>query len=138
MKNKNIKSASQRQQRFFELAKRAALESIYGKLRHGAVIVKGGSIVSFGFNKSNHCQFGNRFRNNLINGHATQHAEISAVLGMPRASTEGADIYVVRVNNQGKWRMSKPCSMCEDALKFVGVKRVFYTTSEKDYDSHRL
>ena len=134
---KRIRKLSKTKKRYFDLAKRAAMESSYGKLRHGAVVVKGGSVVSFGFNKSNHCQFGQRFRH-MDKGPATQHAEISAILGLPRSATQGADIYVVRINNDCDWRMSKPCPMCEQALKFVGVKRVFYTTGDKHYDYHRV
>lgn len=134
---KRIRKLSKTKKRYFDLAKRAAMESSYGKLRHGAVVVKGGSVVSFGFNKSNHCQFGQRFRH-MDKGPATQHAEISAILGLPRSATQGADVYVVRINNDCDWRMSKPCPMCEQALKFVGVKRVFYTTGDKHYDYHRV
>ena len=134
---KTTKKLSRTKRRYFQLAKRAAMESTYGKLRHGAIVVKGGSVVSFGFNKSNHCQFGQRFRN-PNKGHATQHAEISAILGLPRSATEGADVYVVRINNDCNWRMSKPCHMCEEALKFVGIKRVFYTTSGSHYDCHKV
>ena len=134
---RKIRKLSKTRKRYFDLAKRAAMESTYGKLRHGAVIVKGGSVVSFGFNKSNHCQFGQRFRH-MDKGPATQHAEISAILGLPRSATQGADVYVVRINNDCDWRMSKPCPMCEQALRFVGVKRVFYTTGDKHYDYHRV
>jgi len=134
---RRIRKLSKTKKRYFDLAKRAAMESTYGKLRHGAVIVKGGSVVSFGFNKSNHCQFGQRFRH-MGKGPATQHAEISAILGLPRSATQGADVYVVRINNDCDWRMSKPCPMCEQALRFVGVKRVFYTTGDKHYDYHRV
>ena len=132
-----IRKLSQRRKRILDLAKHAAMESTYGKLRHGAVVVKGGSIVSFGFNKDSHSQFGKRFRK-VDMGHATQHAEISAILGLPRSATEGADLYVVRINNNCQWRMSKPCPMCEEALRFVGVRRVFYTVDGKHYDCYRL
>ena len=134
---KRIRKLSKTRKRYFDLAKRAAMESTYGKFRHGSVIVKGGSVVSFGFNKSNHCQFGQRFRR-MDKGHATQHAEISAILGLPRSSTQGADIYVVRINNECDWRMSTPCPMCEEALRFVGIRRAFYTVDGKHYDSCRI
>mgnify|MGYP003631208490 CR=1 FL=1 len=130
---KKIRKLSKSRKRYFDLAKRAAMESTYGKLRHGAVVVKGGSIISFGFNKANHCQFGKRFRHRN-KGDATQHAEISAILGMP----QGADLYVIRINNFCQWRMSKPCNMCEETLKFVGVRRVFYTLDGKHYDCYRI
>ena len=134
---KKIRKLSKSRKRYFDLAKRAAMESTYGKLRHGAVVVKGGSVVSFGFNKSNHCQFGQRFRH-MDKGPATQHAEISAILGLPRSATQGADAYVVRINNDCDWRMSKPCCMCEQALRFVGIKRVFYTVDGRHYDCYKV
>ena len=134
---KRIRKLSKTKKRYFDLAKRAAMESTYGKLRHGAVVVKGGSVVSFGFNKSNHCQFGQRFRH-MDKGPATQHAEISAILGLPRSATQGADVYVVRINNDCDWRMSKPCPMCEQAMRFVGIKRVFYTVDGRHYDCYKV
>ena len=134
---KKISKLGKSRRRYFDLATRAALESSYGKLRHGAVIVKGGSVVSFGFNKANYCQFGSRFRPKDM-GDATQHAEISAILGMPRKATQGADMYVVRINNFCEWRMSKPCCMCEEALRFVGVKRVFYTLDDEHYECYKI
>ena len=132
-----IRKLSKKRKRFFELAKRAAMESSYGKLRHGAVIVKGGNIVSFAFNKPNHSQFGQRFREGN-KGHATQHAEIGAILGLPRSATAGSDVYVVRINNDCDFRLSKPCPMCEEALRFVGVKRAFYTIDKDHYDYHKI
>lgn len=133
-----INKSSKKKRRWFDLAKRAACESTYGNIRHGAIVVKGGKIVGFGFNKSNHTQFGQRFRC-PNKGHATMHAEINAILGLPRSTTEGADIYIVRVNKVHQWRMSKPCPMCEEALRFVGVKRAFYTLEDgKHYGSHKI
>ena len=75
---KKIRKLSKSRKRYFDFYKRAAIQSTYGKLRHGAVVEKCGSIVSFGFNKANHCQFGKRFRHS-DRGDATQHAEISAI-----------------------------------------------------------
>ena len=133
-----INEASKRIQRYFELAKRMAKESTYGKLRHGAVLVKGGSIISVGLNKGCYCKFGNRFRDSYNFGHATQHAEISAVLGVGSGASQGSSIYVARVNNHNQYRMSKPCGMCHDALKFVGVKKAYYTTGENTYEECKI
>jgi deoxycytidylate deaminase len=61
--------------------------------------------------------------------HSTLHAELGAVLGLDRSLTSGSVAYVVRVK-EGEYRMSKPCEMCEEALKFCGVKKVIYTTND--------
>ena len=133
-----ISNTSKKTQRTLELAKRVASNSTYGKLKHGAVLIKGGNVVNVAFNKSNFTSFGNRFRNNYTCGHATAHAEIGAILGVPRTKTEGATIYVVRINRNGQYRMSKPCPMCESVLKFVGVKKVVYTADGNNIGEYRL
>ena len=133
-----ISNTSKKTQRTLELAKRVAANSTYGKLKHGAVLVKGGNVVNVAFNKPDFTKFGNRFRNNYTCGLATTHAEIGAILGLSRSTTEGATVFVVRINRHGEYRMSKPCPMCEDVLKFVGVKKVVYTTDGHTVGEHRL
>ena len=133
-----ISNTSKKTQRALELARRVASNGTYGKLKHGAVLVKGGNVVNVAFNKSTFTSFGNRVRNNYTCGHATVHAEIGAILGVPRSKTAGATIYVVRINRNGQYRMSKPCPMCEDVLKFVGVKKVVYTTDGNNIGEYKL
>ena len=53
---------SKRITRYFDLAKNTAFNSNYGKLRHGAVLVKGGSVINTCFNKDKFCSFGGKFR----------------------------------------------------------------------------
>ena len=115
-----------KQRRYISLAKKIAEQSNYGKFRHGAVLVKGSSIRNVACNKHRHCGFGKRFRE-YNEGDPTLHAELGVILGMDRSITRGATIYVVRINREGHPRMSKPCPMCENAMKHVGVKRVVYT-----------
>jgi tRNA(Arg) A34 adenosine deaminase TadA len=123
--------------RCLALAKNVAYNSPYGKLRHGAVLIKGGSIINISFNKENYTSFGTRFRN-PSRGHATVHAEIGCILGMSRNVTTGSDLYVCRINKEGEFRNSKPCSMCHEALKHVGVKRVYYTTNNNTIEMYKL
>jgi len=132
-----ITRASKKKRRYFELARRIAYNSNYGKMRHGAVLVKGGSVINVSFNKDMFSAFGGRFREGDCT-HATQHAEIGCILGLPRSATNGSTIYVVRINKEGEFRMSKPCPMCESVLDFVGVKRAVYTIGEGRFDSHKI
>jgi len=118
-----------KQRRYISLAKKVAEQSNYGKFRHGAILVKGSSIRNVACNKHRHCRFGKRFRDHN-DGDPTLHAELGAILGMDRSITQGATIYVVRINREGHPRMSKPCPMCESAMKHVGVKRVVYTNRD--------
>ena len=123
--------------RYIEFAKRVAEQSNYGKFRHGAVLVKGSSVRNISCNKHRHCSFGARFRREGA-GEATLHAELGAILGMARTTTTGATVYVARINKEGEARISKPCSMCENAMRHVGVKRVVYTDKNGKIESMRL
>ncbi len=123
--------------RYIQLAKNVAYNSTYGKLRHVAVLVKGGSVLNTSFNKDSFTSFGNRFRDHG-RGPATVHAEIGSVLGLAREATTGSDVYVCRINRKGQFRNSKPCSMCHEVLRHVGVKRVYYTTSENTIEMYKI
>jgi tRNA(Arg) A34 adenosine deaminase TadA len=130
-------SPTKKIKRYFSLARNVAFNSDYGKIRHGALLVKGGSVINTCWNKDKFCSFGSRFRD-PDRGHATIHAELGCILGMPRSVTIGADIYVCRINKRGQFRNSKPCAMCHAALKHVGVKRVFYTTGDNTIEMYKL
>jgi len=71
-------------------------------------------------------------------GPGTHHAELGCILGIAREVTSGADVYVCRVNKQNEFRLSKPCRMCHDILKHVGVKRVYYTTDNGNVKMYKL
>jgi len=120
-----------------ELAKLTAENSEHDTFKHGAVLVKGGSIINTACNKDQYNRFGNRFREHGC-GHATHHAELGAILGLDKKLTNGATIYVVRINREGSFRNSKPCPMCHEVLKFVGVKKAIYTTGENTVEKMRL
>jgi deoxycytidylate deaminase len=122
--------------RYMELARRVAHQSEFPDYRHGAILVKG-SIRNTSFNKDNYCAFGSRFQKEHA-GKTTLHAELGAIIGMDRHITDGATLYVARVGREGDYKLSKPCSMCHQALKHVGVKRVVYTINNKIAGSYKL
>ena len=123
--------------RYMVLAKRIAGQSTYPEYKHGAVLVKGGSIRNTAHNKNNFSSFGKRFQKDH-NGRPTVHAELGVILGLDRAITTGATVYVARVGKCGEYRLSKPCSMCHAAMKHVGVKKVVYTIDDKIVGSYKL
>ena len=125
-----------KEQRALKIAAKVAEQSGYGRFRHGAVLVKGGSVLNGSANSDNHTSFGQRFRTRP--GRATHHAETSCVLGVNRAATTGATVYVARVNRQGEWRMSKPCSMCHAVMQERGVRKVFYTVDDEVVGTYKF
>ena len=118
-----------RNARYFNTARKTALCSEQSDYKHGAVLVKGGSIINTSCNKNRLVSFGSRFCQDY-DGIATLHAELGAILGLDRTVTEGATLYVARVGKDGGFRLSKPCSMCHAAMTYVGIKRVYWTIDD--------
>ena len=132
----DAKLLSRKERKYIDLAKRISYQSDY-QHRHGAVLVKGSNIVNVSCNKNKFSSFAMRFKKK-DKTHARVHAELGSILNIERTSTEGATIYVVRTNNQHELRLSKPCSMCEAAMRWVGIRKVVYSTSEGDFKEMRL
>lgn len=91
--------------------------------RIGAVIFKGSRIISSGHNQ---------IRSNSISKkykifEESLHAEQDALLGIDWLKLKGCSICVVRLNYSGSLSMGKPCNMCYSALKFVGIKKIYYS-----------
>jgi tRNA(Arg) A34 adenosine deaminase TadA len=127
----NYVEISSRNRRYFELAKLEALKSEFPDFKHGAILVKGGSIISKSCNKMNSCSFGARFK--TYKGRASLHAELGTILGVPKSKTLSSTIFVVRVSKTGLLANSRPCNMCQGAMQFVGIKKVFYSISDTEY-----
>ena len=92
---------SGRHRRYIEAARKTAEDSTFPDYRHGALLVRGGSILNSAYNKNSHIGWANRFRAKSC-GHATHHAELGAILGIDRAKSSGADVYVVRIGKNGE------------------------------------
>ena len=122
--------------RGLRMAAKAAENSEHDTFRHGAVLVKGGSIINIAANNDNHTPFGERFRTSP--GRATHHAELGCIMGIDRSTTTGGVVYAARVNKAGEWKMSKPCSMCHEAMKFVGIKKVVYTIGPNEWGCYKI
>lgn len=112
------------------LAIRMANQSTYPKSRHGSVLSKNGRIISASFNRYGFHSFGRRFSAGSMKPVDTIHAEWGCILGLSKELTNCATIYVVRVNQSNELRMSKPCSVCEKMIRFVGIKRVVFSINE--------
>ena len=127
---------SKKTQKYLDLAVKMAQQSGYPQFKHGAALVKGSAVINASCNKQGFNSFGAKFRKKKW-GTATLHAELGSILNVERRNTEGATVYVVRVNNSGETRLSKPCHMCESAMKHCGVKKVIYSTNN-GYECYKL
>lgn len=107
-----------------ELAKRST-----ERHRHGAVLVKNGNVLSWGYNKmkSHPLVFGDNAED-LIKNHSGVHAEVDAIRKV--ANPENAVLYVARLRRTGEPGLSKPCDRCEKAIADAGIKKVIFTIDE--------
>lgn len=117
---------SRSQKSFLNLAQKAAGASECMQ-RHGAVVVRAGSVLSIGVNKwRNDISLANEMMDDGRSSDVSVHAEIDALsrVGNP----VGATIYIARINKAGEPRLSMPCNACAEALESAGISKVVYTT----------
>ena len=111
------------------LASKQASESTFTRARVGAVVVRGSRVLSVGHNRIGYSRMlpNRRFRESI-------HAEQDAILKLLKARRGdeliGATIYVSRINNSQKPRLSRPCAMCNSLIQAVGIRQVVFTTNE--------
>ncbi len=98
---------------FFMICHQLASRSHHPQFRHGAITVyRRGAIIGRGYNK------------------ARVHAEVSSVKNVDKYSRyDNLVVYVCRVNSQGGFMNSRPCSKCMDFMKKNGVCRVYFSDS---------
>lgn len=93
------------------------------KVKVGAVIFKGKKIISSGHNDIRHHRIHPKYQDypNAL------HAEQDALIGIDWNNVRGCSIIVIRVNPTGKLAESRPCDKCYELLKYVGIKKIFYS-----------
>lgn len=106
-----------------------------------AVLVRGGSVISVGFNKRNTNAFVEHYTD-LARGQRdwcmSTHAEMDAVLGA-RSKTDlrGTKIFVIRkhldTKNYSTFGLAKPCEICQHVLYNYGVRRAYYTIDDQNH-----
>lgn len=93
----------------------------HSQWRVGAVIVRGGSVLSMGVN---------RYRNHpskvtSLEG-VSYHAEEVAI--RRAGDVDGSTIYVARITRSGHIGMAMPCARCQESLHEHGIHTAIWTT----------
>jgi len=111
-----------------------------------AVMVRGGSVVSVGYNKRNTNGFVEHYTD-LARGQRdwcmSTHAEMDCVL-QARSKTDlrGCKIYVVRkhvnIKKYGTFALAKPCEICQHVLYNYGIRRAFYTIDDNNHGTMKI
>lgn len=120
-----VENFSKSEERYLAIAANLARSSQVHRYKHGAIIVKGGRVVSTGINKiRNHPSVLNNNKEDILSD-AHIHAEIDAIKKV--SDLRGAKIYIARVNRSGQPRLSRPCETCYDAIVASGINKIVYT-----------
>ena len=108
-------NVSSRIKRFIDIAYEEALKS-NGVQKIGAILVRGGKIVSRG-------------HNSYFNG---RHAEDACLSSLWKSEIQGCTLFVVRKRRNQVFGLSKPCKDCERLIRDARVKKVVFTTNENN------
>ncbi|NIA10719.1 MAG: hypothetical protein GWP10_13575 [Nitrospiraceae bacterium] len=111
------------------MAVKEAQKSNYTQ-RVGAVIIKKKTVLSKGHNYAH--KSAKKLHPRFQQWKDSVHAEVDCIL-KARCNLEGASIYVIRLNKNNKFRNSRPCKYCLRYLKYVGIKKVFYSIDKYPY-----
>ena len=114
--------------RDYNMLSRAQTIAMQGSTRHrhGAIITKGGSVLSVGVNARRNEHPTMEMPKDLY----TEHAELAALRGLGRPMVfyaKGCTVYVVRINRRGSLVYSAPCDNCMTQLELWQVKRVVHS-----------
>lgn len=90
-----------------------------------------GKIANFDQSKKNNTTKNNTTKKNNGKNNGKNNTKKITRNRKKMTKTKDIDLYVVRVDCKGKLTDSKPCNHCLDAMKRVGIKKVFYSTSSR-------
>jgi len=56
------------------------------------------------------------------------HAEVDAII-KAKKDLKGMSMLVIRINNKGEFRNSKPCKKCMNYINYVGIKKIYFSVN---------
>lgn len=111
----------------FEIARKIALKSDY-KYKLGAILMKGGKIINAKCNSAKTHKWATR-----LYKYGSRHAELNTLINLNYEQTCNSIMYVVRTNKTNHFALSRPCSMCLNASKKMGIKKIYYTINNYEF-----
>lgn len=134
------KNTSNRDKKFFELARQAAEKSDFPQ-KMGCVVVYKNQVISEGYNqkRTHPMQIKyDAYRPEIIEGVRnvhSMHAESSALFKIMDMDIcwRKAEIYVYRIMKCKPFGLAKPCPSCTALIRDLGIKKVHYTSNDNSY-----
>lgn len=108
------------------LARKQALLSTFHRARVGAVVVRGGRVLSVGHNQIRYTKHIKRPYPESL--HAEQAAILKLLSKRKLSDLVGSTMFVCRIDRRGIARLARPCANCQNLIDAVGIKEVVYTT----------
>jgi deoxycytidylate deaminase len=99
----------------------------------GAVIVKGGRVLSCGHNQIRYAAIPRKHPESL-------HAEAAAILKSTklRHDLAGSSIYVARYMPDGSAGLARPCEHCMALIRRAGIKKVIWSDNDGIRQTEKL
>ena len=119
---------------YFRQAVRIAENSDHNQ-KMGACILKKNKVISVGCNQRYKTHpFIRRF-----DPHKTIHAEMAAIFSIKdKSKLQGATMVVYRKKYGDIPGLARPCSICQDIMRFFGITNMIYTTNEGTIEEESL
>lgn len=129
-------SPSKQTERWIERAAHLAVnDACSGEYNLGAIIVKGGSVLSVGTNRRRNDPL---YLPDMPRGDWSFCAEETALGRVKNAGARGATMYVARVTPGGRWGLARPCDKCAELIIDAGINKICYTTAKNSMVMERI
>lgn len=97
------------------LLRKVASRSDHSYFHHASIIISGGRIISWGYNRG------------------LKHAEEMA-LRRAGKNAKGATLVNVRLSKSGRFAMSRPCLHCGIMIGGYGIKKVMFSNGQGKFE----
>lgn len=116
--------------RLIQYMRKLAISSSYPNFKVGAAIFFKKKIISTGLNQGkSHPHVKERGPDYSLSVHAELHAIFKAEKRNPNM-LKGSTLVVYREDREGNIKSSRPCPMCMERIKAVGIKFIVYSTEQ--------
>jgi tRNA(Arg) A34 adenosine deaminase TadA len=113
-------------------ALRVAAESQHAKWHHGAILVRGSTVLASSPNKVRTTPHPGFWRS------STFHAEEAALRRLRSHHRQPDTIVVARLSKGGVPRLARPCEGCWRLIVAAGITNIFYTLDDAGYGYEKV
>ena len=124
--------------RYVEITKALMADHFTAKTFHTTFILKKNRLQKIGINNSKTHPENLKYKYYSKTGDDIRdmvgiHSELSAILKYGEEDCSDCVFVNIRIDKNGNLTMSKPCAGCQDLLKQIGYKKVFYSNEKGEF-----